>query len=304
MALPEAWRKHAAPDEFVLEGAGKSPVRLTWYGVAAIRLDTPTLSLYLDPFVTRSSLFEVVSRPLRPDPKAIDRHLPPADVIALGHAHYDHSLDVPYLAHRDGSTVIGSTSVGRLLRAAGVPAEQFIQREAEGGRVALQSDDTGDRSALDFVPSRHARVLFGRIPYPGPIDERISLPARASSYRMGAIYAVNAMLDGLRILHLGSADLREEFDERLRADVLCVGVAGFSRTPDYLQRLLGAVRPRLIIPIHWDAFFSPLESPIRTLPNVDARLFVQQCASFAPDATIAALQPGQSLQLKTETPTH
>lgn len=304
MALPKAWRGHAAPGELQIEGVEKARLGLTWYGVAALRIDTPTLSLYLDPFVTRSSLLEVATRPLRPDPAAIDRHLSPADVIALGHAHYDHALDVPYLAHRDGSTIVGSTSAGRLLAAAGVPAEQFIDAGVKGGRVDLHSEDPWQDCALDFIPSRHARVLFGRIPYPGSIDENIALPARASAYRMGTIYAVNATVGGLRVLHLGSADVREEFAERLRADVLCVGVAGFARTPDYLERLLGAVRPRVIIPIHWDAFFTPLERPIRTLPNVDARLFVQQCASFAPDATLAVLQPGQSLQLQTTHPTH
>lgn len=298
MSIAKVWQPFSAPLNISLRGAGSTDLELGWHGVAALELRSGGRRLHIDPFVSRPSLRAVLTQPLQPDTAAIDRHLPSADIIALGHAHYDHLLDVPYLAHRDDAVVVGSRSVGNVLAAAGVPQGQFIEVGAEGGVVAPHDAGEGsDALELDFIPSRHAKVIFGRVPYPGHIEPGITLPARAAAYRMGHIYAVNTRVSGVRVLHLGSADVREEFGARLRTDILCVGVAGFARTPDYLERLLKAAQPQVIIPIHWDAFFSPLEQRIRMLPNVDASLFVHQCASFAPEARIVVLQPGQRLRV-------
>ena len=100
------------------DAAAELPTGLTlgWLGVAGYALSYDGHTLLIDPYVTRFSLAEFLRRrPVMPDAAAVDRHLPPAEAALLGHAHFDHALDAPAIARRDGCNVYGSGSVAKLL---------------------------------------------------------------------------------------------------------------------------------------------------------------------------------------------
>ena len=75
------------------------------------------------PYVTRASLGTLLGEP-RPDIEAIERHVPRADAVIVGHTHFDHALDVPAIARRTGARVFGSRSSAALCRAGGAPEER------------------------------------------------------------------------------------------------------------------------------------------------------------------------------------
>jgi L-ascorbate metabolism protein UlaG (beta-lactamase superfamily) len=238
-------------------------VTFHWTGVASCVLEYEGQRLAIDPFVTRPSMSQVLFRKLKRDTSAIDRWIPPCDVVVVGHSHYDHLLDAPYVAARDGSQVVGSHSTARVMRAEGVPSEHVHTLGEEGGTVEIGP------FRITLVPSRHCRVLLGRVPFPGEIAEDFEPPARASEYRMGSVYGVLVEVGGLTFYHNGSADLDDEALRPHRADVALIGLAGAAETDRYFERLLTSLEPRYMVPIHWDAFFEPLEEGMRILPNVD-----------------------------------
>ena len=254
---------------------------MRWLGTAGHIVETSTTTILLDPFITRPGLLRVGFGRLQPDEAAIRRHLPAqVDAICLGHSHFDHLLDAPLIAKLTGARIIGSASTAAFALQAGIPAERITVVPPEGARLRV-----GDVE-VRFVPSLHGRVFLGRVVFPGEVTAPPSLPARARDYRMGGAFGVLLRAPGVTLYHNGSADLVDTELEGERADVLLVGLAGRKGTRDYLRRLVGHLRPSLIVPTHHDAFFAPLEEGVRLLPGIDLAGFVRDAREAAPAATL------------------
>src|SRR5579883_2636208 len=80
------------------EGSLARRVCVRWLGTAGFAIEHDGRTLLVDPYVTRASLARCIVAPLRPDVRAIARHVPQADAIVLGHTHFDHALDAPAIA--------------------------------------------------------------------------------------------------------------------------------------------------------------------------------------------------------------
>ena len=98
-----AWFTHAPLP------ASSSPVTLTYLGTAGFVLSAPERTVVLDPFVTRLPLGHLLAnKPLPRDPALVQRLIPKADDVLIGHAHFDHILDGPVLCQQTGARLVGS----------------------------------------------------------------------------------------------------------------------------------------------------------------------------------------------------
>ncbi|MCB0218981.1 MAG: MBL fold metallo-hydrolase [Chrysiogenetes bacterium] len=257
-------------------------LRMRWLGTAGYELTAGKTTLLLDPFVSRPGLLKLLlSGKLKPDESASARYFPRADYVLTGHSHYDHLMDAPEIALRTGASVMGSESTCRVSAARGVPEDRIIHVPQTG--VTKQLGDFEVR----FVPSRHGKFFFGKVPADGEIT---SCPHgghfSASGYRMGGAFGIWMRVGDITLYHNGSADLIDMELEGLQADVLIPGLAGRYATRDYFQRLIGFLKPRWIVPTHYDAFFSPLESGLSLLPAINLRGFFREMERYAPGAPI------------------
>jgi L-ascorbate metabolism protein UlaG (beta-lactamase superfamily) len=103
------------------------------------------------------------------------------------------------------------------------------------------------------------------------------------------VYGIRIDVAGCSLYHQGSADLD---DEELRAgpvDVFLAGVAGRSVTPRYWERILPKLDPRVVIPTHYDNFFSPLGRAQDFAPRVELAEVPREVARVARDAQVAGL---------------
>ena len=265
-------------------------VRVAWLGTAAHVVATKTTTVLIDPYVSRHGLAAVATRRLEPDERAIARWIPEkVDAILCGHSHYDHLLDAPRIARRTGAKLVGSATTCAFARAEGVAEAQLVEVPASGARL-----EVGDVK-IRFVPSKHGRIVAGRVPFPGEVRSPPRLPARASDYKMGGAFGIVLDAAGVRVYHNGSADLVDSELEGERADVLLVGLAGRKGTPNYLRRLLDALAPKLVVPTHHDAFFAPLEAGLHLLPAIDLKGFESEVRMHAPRARVAYAEYGEPL---------
>jgi L-ascorbate metabolism protein UlaG (beta-lactamase superfamily) len=260
--------------------AGDS-LRLRWLGTAGHVIEAAGATLLVDPFLTRPSLLKTAALPLRPTPDQWMGWLPPSvDAILVGHSHYDHLMDAPAIALCTGARIVGSRTTACFARAAGVPPGQIHEVPPEGGAV-----DVGPLH-VRFLPSRHGRIALGRVPLDGEVHDPPRLPARLWHYRMGGAYGILVEAPGRSIYHNGSADLVDAALEGAHADVVLAGLAGRQATPRYLDRLLDALTPQVVLPTHHDYFFRPLEGGPRLLPGIDLGAFVRDVRRLRPAARI------------------
>lgn len=266
-------------------------VRLRWMGTAGYEIKAGKTTLLIDPFVSRPGVLKLLSlQKLRPEEPVLARYFPEADYILTGHSHYDHAMDVPEIAARTGASVVGSASTCTVARCRGIPAERCIEIPESGARHTLGEFE------IRFVPSKHGRFFFGRVPADGVIhgcSEDGHLPAHG--YRMGGAFGIWLKVGDLTLYHNGSADLIDAELEGLNADVVIMGLAGRFATPDYIPRLSGLLRPKWIVPTHYDSFFHPLEEGLTLLPAINLRGFFRRSEAAAPAAEIVMPAYGEDL---------
>jgi L-ascorbate metabolism protein UlaG (beta-lactamase superfamily) len=291
------WRPREELRPRASSGKGAS-LLIRWMGTAAHVVESERTRVAIDPFVTRPGLRRLVGGALAPDAREIfDRFGMRLDAVLCGHSHYDHLLDAPLLARAAGAKLVGSRTTCAFGRAAGIPESQLVEIPAAGGQVVV-----GDLR-VRFVPSLHGRIFLGRVPFPGEVERVPSLPARAESYRMGGAYGICIRAaDGASVYHNGSADLVDAELAGERADVLLVGLAGRQSTRDYVERLVRALEPKVIVPTHHDAFFAPLEWGVHLLPNVDLDGFVAEARRLAPRARVVTPGYGEALAVAVAAP--
>ena len=101
-------------------------MKITFLGHAALRIETGTHELLVDPYIT--------GNPLAKDKISLDSLHP--DFILLTHAHQDHVLDAEALARRSGATLISNFEIVSHYQAkglAGHPMNHGGAREFEFG---------------------------------------------------------------------------------------------------------------------------------------------------------------------------
>ncbi|MBN1770292.1 MAG: MBL fold metallo-hydrolase [Deltaproteobacteria bacterium] len=274
------WRPRPELRPTVRDAAGAALV-LRWLGTAGFVVEAGGTTLLIDPFLSRPSLPRVARAPLVPDENGLRAHLPSrVDAILCSHGHYDHLLDAPRIARWTGAPLVGSASVCHVGRAEGLPEAQLVEVPPGGLRRRFGGIE------VRFVPSLHGRILFGRVPHAGTLAAPPRLPVRWYEYLDGGVFGLLLEAGGTTVYHNGSADLIDAELRDVRADVALVGLAGRFATPRYLERLMGLLAPRAVVPTHHDAFFAPLGRGVHLLPGIDLDGFVSEVRRFAPAAVV------------------
>jgi L-ascorbate metabolism protein UlaG (beta-lactamase superfamily) len=261
-------------------------LELSWLGVSGYLLTYQGVSLFIDPYVSRVPLRSLLLRRVAlPDETLIDRYASAPGQVAgvlVGHTHFDHAVDAPAIARRHGAKAYGSESLGRLMRLHGLgelAVEVEAHRPYELGPFVVR-----------FVPSRHSKLLFGRkVPMDGELTCDHLDAMSPGAYRCGAVWGIRIDVAGISLYHQGSANLD---DAELRdgpVDVFLAGVAGRSVTPHYWERILPRLDPRVLVPTHYDNFFSPLGGPQDFVRRVDLAAVPGEVAAAARDTRVAAL---------------
>ncbi|ADB51409.1 MBL fold metallo-hydrolase [Conexibacter woesei] len=270
------------------------PAGLTvdWLGVSGYRLTYDGVALFVDPYVSRIPLRDVLLRRVAlPDPALVERYAGAGEGAAaggsvagvlVGHTHFDHAVDAPAIARRFGCRAYGSASLGTLMRLHGLgelAVEVEPYRRYELGPFVVS-----------FTPSRHSKLLFGRkVPMAGELTCEQLDGLRMGAYRCGQVWGIRIEVADVSFYHQGSANLIDEALRPERVDVFLAGVAGRSVTPRYWERVLGKLDPRVVVPTHYDDFFKPLGAELGFTARVRLGEVPDEIAAVSRDAAVAAL---------------
>lgn len=271
---------------FVWPGPNVAEPKIQFLGVGGWLLHWRGEGLLLAPsFSNQSTLGIPILPPLwvAADRAKIDRLMPPAkdvSMILVGHGHYDHLLDVPWIMqhHTPNALVYGSRSVAHMLRGM-VPASRVVSSEwamaranpALGPRAAAQGGSwiTSRDKHIRVMPieNQHAPQLAGYLAASGSYQHDLTgTPVFMLSWKLGQSMAwLIDLLDerGKTVYRLHYQDsaasapygLPPILADGKRIDVQILSVGSWSQVEGYPIRLLQATQPRMVLLGHWDNFF-------------------------------------------------
>ncbi len=122
-------------------------ITLDWLGTATFRLTIDDLVVFLDAYVDRS--------PVAPPVGLSAAEVMEADLILVGHSHFDHLSGAEVIARNTGAKIIGSNESCRVMRECGVPGAQLLS--SQGGERHRLADGVTVR----VFPSLHACLWAG-----------------------------------------------------------------------------------------------------------------------------------------------
>jgi L-ascorbate metabolism protein UlaG (beta-lactamase superfamily) len=261
-------------------------LELTWLGTAGFRLAYQGTVIWIDPYVTRLPLSDLVRRrAVPPSQEAIGRWIDRADAVLVGHTHFDHALDVPAIARRTGCTVYGSQSMAHLMNLHHCGPHAVVVEPHRAYEVGPFK--------FHFVPSVHSKLQLGLgVLYGGEltcdhVDELIP-----QAYRCGQVWGIHIEVAGMRFYHQGSADFLEDELHDKGVDVFLCGISGRRFTPNYVARIMRALQPNVIVPTHYDDFFRPLDGRMKFSFNVNLTGFADEVHGASRDVPLHTLELG------------
>jgi L-ascorbate metabolism protein UlaG (beta-lactamase superfamily) len=280
-------------------GDHEEPLRAVYLGSGGWILEHRGSMVLTGPLFTNPGLLRTGLLAIRSDTLAVDRHMARHDVstalaILVGHAHYDHLLDVPRVAarHAPSARIVGSRTVANTLGTwSGLADRVDVVDERAGDRAHVgewlhYGDGGGGGVRIMALRSHHAAHFDGYTLYRGtraePLHEE---PAAATDWLDGETYAflVDFMSapdsvafrvyyqDAVAPPPAGFAP--DELIAERPVDAALIVPATFDQVDWHPEALVENLRPRRVILGHWEDFFSPADEPSRSLRLSDLRHF-------------------------------
>jgi L-ascorbate metabolism protein UlaG (beta-lactamase superfamily) len=225
-------------------------VSLTWLGHSAFYLDIDGHPLLFDPFLTDNPLAAASADEVN------------AELILLSHAHGDHLGDTVDIARRTGAKVVSNAEIAKWMTRHGVNAH---------------GQNTGGSYNHGFVTVKQT-IAFHSSSFPD------------GTYGGDPNGFVVTTPDGVRLYFAGDTALFSDMqligDERLDVAFLPIG-DNFTMGPDDALKAVNYLRPRIVIPMHYNTF------PVIT---ADASGWANRVNSLT-NATPIVLDPGGSYTL-------
>jgi hypothetical protein len=297
-------------------------VQVKYLGAGSVLIKRGDDSLLTAPFFSNPSMLRVAFGEIRPLPEQIERFLGPtggkdlagATAVLVGHAHYDHLMDVPYikkmylpLAKIYGSETMKNTLAGD----SALKADDVVSVEERAWSVSVPEQPEKPvewwpknprRLRFMALKSEHAPVFAGLKFFEGHYREPLpALPTSAWNWLEGQTlaYLIDFLgADGKTVefrIHyqdaastapLGFPPRFSEPPDQRPVDLAIVCMPGFDQVEGYPEAIMKRLKPRAVVIIHWENFFALLPDDLhglRIVPTVDADRFLARLKSALPE---------------------
>jgi len=254
-------------------------LELVYLGAGGWLIKYEGTRLLTAPFVTNPGLADVSLRPLHSDTAALRSLLPDltdVQAILIGHSHYDHLLDIPFVATElaPNATLYGTPTTKNVLAA--VPDLVPERVRALATEVASPARDgtwiqVAPRARILAMEADHAPHFMGVELYEGFVSEpQTQLPQRVQDWVGGATLTfLIELLDAEgavahRIYYQDAATDRQttQLPPALAAagtqvDVAILCAPSHAEVEDHPESVLLNMAPRHVLVGHWEDFFKP-----------------------------------------------
>lgn len=266
----ENFRLEDQSNETISEGK----VKVTFLGVSTLLIDDGETQLLTDGFFTRPGLLKVAFGKVGPDTNAINSVLEQVKMerlqaIFTAHSHYDHAMDAPHVVKKTGAKLYGSKSTLLIGEGEGLSADQM---ELYQPSKPLQFG----KFTVTILKSRHTppiKVMGKVVDDAGQeLEQPLKQPAKLEEFKEGGVFDMLIEHNGHSFIIKASTNYVEGAWDGINADVVFLGLVKLDEQSDefrsaFYEQTVGAAKPKLIIPIHWDNFMKPLTKKLKPLPG-------------------------------------
>lgn len=272
-------------DTFTISGsAGVEPLKVDFLGTTSFGVQYKNTLLLTDPFVSNPPMKKTSFGKIGSDTLVVNRMYNRLDLentkaVVVGHGHYDHLLDLPYLTGKlPGDAVIYGSQTTRSIVSACQPAQDIVAVNSfVGSTTAPGSWFYSADSTIRIMPfeSDHLAHFMGIELYSGCYCDTLdAVPVKAKHWRCGMVisYLVDFM-DDERIawrLFIHSSSPRTDAGLVYKPllvekpiDITLSSVALHSE--DYVAKVSRLYQPKAVFMTHWENFFRPQEPPYKSV---------------------------------------
>lgn len=245
-------------------------MKITFFGTTTLLFDDGKDQIFFDCHFTRPGLLKYIAGSGSTDKELADRlikthRIDRLKAIFVSHTHHDHVMDAPYVANCTNATIYGSLSAMNVGRGGNVPEDRLIRFEA-GGTYSV-----GDYS-IKVIKSVHSKPTALNNDLGQEITQPLTQPARLRNYKEGGSYDFIVRAQGKTYVIRPSFNYIEGQLDGIKADCLFLGIAGLAKADipterKFFEETVEKVNPSLIIPLHWDNFFTSLDKPVKSMPS-------------------------------------
>jgi L-ascorbate metabolism protein UlaG (beta-lactamase superfamily) len=214
--------------------AAETKTKVTWFGHAAFRIETPKgKTLLVDPWISNPS-----NPTGKDDVKSVK-----ADLILVSHGHFDHVGDAADIAKRTKAKLVATFDLGNaLVGTMGYPKDQF--GFDTGGNFGGSIDVLDGEVTITFVPAVHSSGVGA-----DPAHE---------AYGGNPGGFVIAIKNGPTIYHTGDTDLFGDMamiGKYSKVDLMlaCIG-DHFTMGPERAAEAVKLVKAKAVVPMHFATF--------------------------------------------------
>lgn len=259
--------------EYLITGEAPAPqngaVRVTFLGTTTLLFDDGETKLMIDGFLTRPSILKVALGKIATDPEIVDAALAEIDVqtlaaVFVAHSHYDHAIDVAYVCQQTGARLYGSQSTLNVGRGGNLSDDQLVQFSVG------ETYQIGGFS-VTVLAAKHSPPFMGLNDDQGEeISQPLPQPARFGEYKEGGAFDFFIEHGNHAVMVNAAANYIEGARDSLKADVVFLSTGALAAQPREFQdafynQTIEKLRPDLVIPLHWDNFFTPLSSNLKAM---------------------------------------
>jgi L-ascorbate metabolism protein UlaG (beta-lactamase superfamily) len=242
---------------------------MKWLGNVGWEVQVGKVTILIDPFLTRKD--RTMDAEWKTDEEAVLKVIKRADYIFAGHSHHDHIGDVPFIAKRFGSKIIGSRTTTNIALTAGVNKSQ-VTTISGGEKLDFKE------FSVQVIESRHG---WRQRKPPRKENEEILQPwqgpIKGKDFVDGGSFLYYFSFGHQRVLHQSTANFIEDKLAGLQPDIalLATGHDGYN-----LERALKTLKPKVVIVQHFDEWRTPFSQGIPEANIKRAQRFARDIAAL------------------------
>jgi L-ascorbate metabolism protein UlaG (beta-lactamase superfamily) len=259
--------------------ANEKALTLKWLGNAGWEIQFGQTVVLIDPFLTRGEASPGTE--WKTDEEAVLRVIKRADYIFAGHSHADHIADVPFIAKKFGSKVIGSRTTTNIALTGGVDKSQLVT--ISGGE---KLDFNG--FSVQVIEGQHGALVRGgrkQRPKFEEITKPWSGPIMGNAFVEGGSYLYLFIFGKHRLLHQSTGGFIEEKIAGLRADTALL----YPMDKNDLTEMLKPLQLKTVFLHHFDRWQLPFDQGLPDATMGRARRFTRDITAI--DRSIKVVIP-------------